>query len=226
MLAWLTEDAIPSARKSLAIDLPDNEKWRAAFLGAFFLLTQEKNWESFGTLTPQQMADEWLDVFLQFEEQSKLMIPIGVISPFGGAVAPDGWLLCDGLAVSRVTYADLFAVIGTKFGGGNGTTTFNLPDCAGMVLIGMPPAVGGVTTIGDVVGEKEHALTVTELPAHSHAAASGFGSFIEVRNGGTGGTAGLAAGVTMGAAQIANTGGGGTHNNMQPSLTTNFIIKY
>ena len=53
--------------------------------------------------------------------------PLGVILPFGGSVAPKGFLICDGSAVSRTTYADLFAVIGTKFGSGDGSTTFNLP---------------------------------------------------------------------------------------------------
>ena len=54
--------------------------------------------------------------------------PIGSIIPFGGTTAPDGFLLCQGQAVSRTTYAELFAVIGTSFGGGDGSTTFNVPD--------------------------------------------------------------------------------------------------
>lgn len=54
--------------------------------------------------------------------------PIGSILPYGGATAPSGWFICDGTAVSRTTYAELFAVIGTSFGAGDGSTTFNLPD--------------------------------------------------------------------------------------------------
>jgi microcystin-dependent protein len=54
--------------------------------------------------------------------------PVGAIVPYGGDTAPTGYLLCDGSAVSRTTYADLFAVIGTKYGSGDGSTTFNLPD--------------------------------------------------------------------------------------------------
>lgn len=57
-----------------------------------------------------------------------LALPSGMITPYGGATAPSGWLLCDGTAVSRETYADLFAVIGTAFGSGDGSTTFNVPD--------------------------------------------------------------------------------------------------
>jgi len=226
MLAWLTEDSIPSARKSLAIDLPDNEKWRAQFLGAFFLLTEEKNWESFGTLTPQQMADEWLEIFLEFEEQEKLMIPTGLISPFGGATAPAGWLLCDGAAVSRTTYASLFAVIGIQFGAGNGTTTFNLPDVESRFLLGGKDDGFGSWNIGDVGGEETHTLTVAEMPAHTHAAGAGFTSFVKGRSGGTGGAAALAAGVTVAAGAMDAAGGGDAHNNMPPYLITNFIIKY
>lgn len=54
--------------------------------------------------------------------------PIGSILPYGGAVAPSGWFICQGQAISRTTYAELFAVIGTAFGTGDGSTTFNLPD--------------------------------------------------------------------------------------------------
>lgn len=54
--------------------------------------------------------------------------PVGVINPFGGKNAPDGWLLCNGQAISRTDYADLFDVIGTAFGSGDGSTTFNVPD--------------------------------------------------------------------------------------------------
>lgn len=67
--------------------------------------------------------------------------PLGTINAFGGTTAPDGWLLCQGQAVSRTAYADLFAVIGTAFGEGDGSTTFNLPDmrestCKGAGLTG------------------------------------------------------------------------------------------
>lgn len=54
--------------------------------------------------------------------------PIGTILPYGGSTVPSGWFLCQGQAVSRTTYAELFAVIGTSFGSGDGSTTFNLPD--------------------------------------------------------------------------------------------------
>ena len=63
-------------------------------------------------------------------------IPTGVIVPYGGSIAPNGYLLCDGTAVSRTDYADLFAVIGTSYGSGNGSTTFNVPDLRECVPVG------------------------------------------------------------------------------------------
>lgn len=67
--AWLTQNSIPSTRSDLVLNLPDSWEWRAQFLGAFLLLTLENNWELFGTLTPEEMADEWRDLFLAFLEQ-------------------------------------------------------------------------------------------------------------------------------------------------------------
>ena len=64
------------------------------------------------------------------------VMPVGCVIPFAGAAAPTGWLLCQGQAVSRTTYAQLFSVIGTTYGSGDGSTTFNLPDMRGRVAVG------------------------------------------------------------------------------------------
>lgn len=65
-----------------------------------------------------------------------VMCPVGMLAPFAGASAPDGWLLCAGQAVSRSTYAALFAVVSTTYGSGDGSTTFNLPDLRGRTAVG------------------------------------------------------------------------------------------
>jgi microcystin-dependent protein len=90
--------------------------------------------------------------------------PAGIVIPFAGNVAPDGWLLCDGSAVSRDTYSDLFEAIGTVYGAGDGSTTFNVPDLSGRVVIG----VSNSHALGSTGGEASHTLTEQELPAHSH----------------------------------------------------------
>ena len=63
-------------------------------------------------------------------------LPVGVIVPYGSNTIPENWLLCDGSAVSRETYQDLFNTIGTTYGAGDGFTTFNLPDLQGRVVVG------------------------------------------------------------------------------------------
>lgn len=84
--------------------------------------------------------------------------PVGMMSPFCGTKAPTGYLFCVGTAVSRETYKDLFNVIGTKFGAGDGSTTFNLPDMRSRF------AEGASTTTGHTLGSKVDA----GLPDHLH----------------------------------------------------------
>ena len=67
----------------------------------------------------------------------KSVVPVGIILPYGGINAPDGYLLCDGREVSRIEYSALFKVIGTSFGNGNGTDTFNVPDMRESVPVGI-----------------------------------------------------------------------------------------
>lgn len=102
--------------------------------------------------------------------------PTGTILMNGASTAPAGWLTCDGTAVSRSTYADLFARVGTTWGAGNGTTTFNIPDLRGRSPIGAGTGSGlTARTLGTQYGTETHALSVAELPAHSHGGATGSG---------------------------------------------------
>lgn len=90
--------------------------------------------------------------------------PAGIVLPFAGSTAPQGYLLCDGSAVSRTDYADLFTAIGTVYGAGDGESTFNLPDLSGRVVLGVSQS----HALGTTGGEATHVLTEQELPAHSH----------------------------------------------------------
>lgn len=90
--------------------------------------------------------------------------PAGIIMPFAGTVVPENYLFCDGSAVSRTTYATLFGVIGTTFGAGDGSTTFNLPDLSGRVPLGVSQA----HALGSTGGSETVTLTEQELPAHVH----------------------------------------------------------
>ena len=90
------------------------------------------------------------------------VMPVGCVIPFAGAAAPTGWLLCQGQAVSRTTYAQLFSVIGTTYGSGDGSTTFNLPDMRGRVAVGSDANSPGVK-----VGTKGAAIQDYNLPGNT-----------------------------------------------------------
>lgn len=99
------------------------------------------------------------------------LIPIGKIDMYAGSTAPAGWLLCDGSAISRTTYASLFAVIGTTYGTGDGSTTFNVPNLQGKFPIG----ANTTYTLGGTGGSTT--LTTDNLPAHTHGSKSLIGTF-------------------------------------------------
>jgi microcystin-dependent protein len=110
----------------------------------------------------------WIDQLTQF------LAPAGGGMEFYGSTLPYGYLLCDGSAVSRTTYARLFAAIGVAHGAGDGTTTFNLPDRRGLMAIGLVGSSGRVTsastngananTVGGVGGAEVNTLTTGQLP--------------------------------------------------------------
>lgn len=101
------------------------------------------------------------------------VIPPGAISMFGAAAAPAGFLLCDGTAVSRATYADLFTTIGEVYGVGDGSTTFNLPNLASRFPRGGTPGTTGGSADSVVVQHDHTASSGNQSTSHSHTATSG-----------------------------------------------------
>ena len=156
--------------------------------------------------------------------------PVGSLMMFGGSSAPTGWLICDGNAISRSTYSDLFAIIGEVFGVGDGSTTFNLPDLRGRSPLGVGSGDGlTARALGDKGGEEDHQDTESEMPFHDHQETArddidvfvftGTGSAVDAIS-----STGSAASATPLATR--ETGGDGAHNTMHPFLAVNFIIKY
>lgn len=99
--------------------------------------------------------------------QPIVSVPTGALMPYAGTTAPTLFLLCQGQAVSRTTYSDLFAVIGTTYGSGDGSTTFNLPNPNGKVIAGKA-ASGTFSTLGGTGGSETVILDSTQIPSHSH----------------------------------------------------------
>lgn len=162
-----------------------------------------------------------------------------------GRTAPEtGWLFCDGAAVSRATYADLYAAIGVAFGAGDGTTTFNVPDLRGRAPYGRdnmggttagritatgpgnPGLVG--TTLGAGGGADRVALTVGQLAVHGHA--TGTANTLVYRSGGDGNRADLAAGTVWAGSDTfpwstQDAGAGEDHPSLSPALICNYVVK-
>lgn len=97
--------------------------------------------------------------------------PAGMISQFAGATAPTGWTICDGAAISRTTYATLFAVIGTTYGAGDGSTTFNIPNLQNRIPVGK--GSGTFAALNAQGGSETVALTAAQLPSHTHSGTTG-----------------------------------------------------
>lgn len=168
----------------------------------------------------------------------------GSIQPYAGKSIPSGWLLCDGRQVLIAAYPTLFQAIGTSFGG-DGITSFSLPDLSGRTVIG----TSAKYKFGTVVGAESHVLTPAEMPAHthnvndpghSHDGTTGPGPSATQQGSFTGATSPNVSGprfisdththdfITHSATSgigIAVTGGGVAHNNMQPSMPLSYIIK-
>lgn len=159
-------------------------------------------------------------------------LPIGSITAYGKETAPANWLICDGSAVSRTSYADLFAVIGTKYGEGDGSTTFNLPNLKGRVPVGLDSSDIDFNTIGKTGGEKKHKLTIEELAKHAHDihgntntySVSGV-NYYQTSSIFTGYASGEQKNLFYNGFGAEKTGRDQPHNNLQPYEVNNFIIK-
>ena len=172
---------------------------------------------------------------------------VGEVVDYTGSAAPSLWLLAFGQAISRTTYSSLFIVVGTTFGAGDGSTTFNVPDYRGRISVGKDDMGGSTagritvagcgvngTTLGAVGGAQTHTLTTAQLSVHSHGIsdpghAHSYDAAL-VDNGASGGgtrasvnpsisTSSNTTGIT-----ISNAGSGSAHNNVQPIIIINKII--
>lgn len=138
-----------------------------------------------GTLTVTSNATVGGDLAVtgNVTQGGNLIMPTGAMLEYAGSAAPTGWLLCDGTAVSRTTYAALFAVLGTAYGAGDGSTTFNVPDRRGKFGVGVNGTYtrgtsGGSTTTSSA-GSHDHTgstgsttLTTAQIPSHTHTGTS------------------------------------------------------
>lgn len=162
-------------------------------------------------------------------------IPVGFVSAFPVSGNVSGWLLCNGAAVSRETYAALFALIGVSFGSGDNLTTFNLPDLSGKLIVGEDRTFNVIpnAVYGETIGSNTHTLVEDELPSHDHkvedkrysdyivrtAGASNIVRFVDTTLFGSTYTR------DSGSQYVQYAGGDIPHSNLMPSLTLEYYIK-
>ena len=164
------------------------------------------------------------------------VVPTGGVIDFAGSSGslPSGYLLCDGTVYNIADYTDLGALLGSTYGG-NGTTTFGVPDTRGRVVAGQDDMGGSsanrvtdaqADSLGGVLGAEDHTTTISEMPAHDHTGsyvdydlATGSKSGMLYTNGGGNFFSSNRTG------EVVSQGGGTAHNNMQPTIFMNQIIK-
>lgn len=183
-------------------------------------------WNSSGTVTSGPQLGASTTTYLRNDGQwdtPTVVYPTGTIQMYAGSTAPSGWLICNGDAISRTTYSALFDVIGTTYGAGNGSTTFNLPDLRGRVPIGSGTGTATHATahaLGSSGGDED-----AIIPYHRHKAYKYTSSKL------ASGTAGARIYDPTGSngdstmyTDYAGTSGNATGANMMPYTTVNFII--
>lgn len=148
--------------------------------------------------------------------------PAGAITQFAGLSIPSGWLDCNGQAVSRSTYSNLYSSIGTVYGTGDGSTTFNLPDLKGRIPVGLDGTIASFNTMGKTGGEAAHTLTIDEMPAHTHQL---YGDNDSGPDGGDTIATDDVPDTSLESGSCGSTGGDQSHNNLQPYIVMKYIIK-
>ncbi len=152
-------------------------------------------------------------------------LPIGAILPFSSDTIPNGWLLCDGSSFSTTSYPELFEIIGTTYGYDDERNP-KLPDLRGRVAVGKKAATSSSDTdfneLGKIGGEKTHTLTVNEMPSHKHEL------IVNKQQGGVNAAFQPTWGTAFSSTDsnsVLTTGGDQPHNNLQPYIVQNYIIK-
>jgi microcystin-dependent protein len=185
------------------------------------------------------------------------LVPPSTVIFKAGSTIPAGWLYCDGSAVDRVLFGKLFNEIGTTFGAGDGVSTFNIPDCRGRSPLGEGMGSGlSLRSLGDLVGEERHILSVSEVPGHTHNWGNntgpvsndhshfytaqnqqafngeGFSGSGFTSNSGIGSFTAFSSGITSNHTHFVSgttdggSGGGQGHNTLHPSIVLKAFIKF
>jgi microcystin-dependent protein len=184
--------------------------------GALVWLLDFEPLDQTGALTVENARNALSVMFYDYLEAVVDLPTPGDIKMIASNAIPTRWIECDGSAIDRTTYAKLFAKIGTTYGAGDGSTTFNVPDFGNK----SPMHRGSTVALAADFGEKDHTLTTPEMPAHTH-------TIPRVVTSGAGANASFTPvliSATPTAVNSGSNGGGAAHNNVHPVIGVVFCI--
>jgi len=211
---YLTPETIPTAAICRRLAIPEDTLIIAAVSGALSELSYASNWQSFGAVTPQQMADRMSQMFTEYLETSACMI--GLIMPFATTNPPPGTLRCDASIHNRVDFPLLYAALAAPYI--LSADTFITPDCRAKAVVGSGNYDGFDFTLYNFEGASAVILEEFQMPSHNHS----IDLFIT--------SLALAPGELPVQTDVlfntvtGNTGGGQAHPNIQPTIVLDYCI--
>lgn len=234
-MPYLTPDTLPSGTYCRTVLIPAHIDWLIIVNGALSELLKAENFEQFGSITPEEVADRFETMFFEFRDsECEVAVPVGSIVMWTEVIPPSRWLLCDGGAVAIADYPELYALWGDKYGGTE--TQFGLPDMEDY----SPMGAGGNVDLDGTAGAINHTLTTDEMPSHTHSVTDpGHIHAISLRGSGTAGGANNRANAptqttlssnlatdsaTTGITATNSEGQSNPHNNLSPVFGVNFIV--
>ena len=224
-MAWPTGETILNAQVAVHFLVPANDWITQTLVGACNYLQYNNSWDKVGDATPDQISTIFRAVLRNVRVEA---VSVGQVVTFAAdnmqyvnqdpAQGPSQWLKCEGQDLSVVAYSALYSVIGNTWGGD--VTHFYLPDLRSRVLAGAGTG-GGLSaySLGEVFGEEAHTLTSLEMPSHSHTY-NPPGVTIPALTGEEPVSSPFELPASTGSA-----GGGGSHENRQPSMALFFYMQ-
>lgn len=227
MPTFAFENSAASNSAILLLDIPQLNWFKDSVLQALAEMTIPDNWDGTDEDYRTYAVNQASRMLATYKMLNFNPFPVGIIVPFAGDVAPSGYLLCDGSLQSETNYPELFAVIGYSYGGSGGN--FNIPNLTNRVAVGS----GGDFAYTSNGGAQTVTLDVSQMPSHSHTdighnhtipttltlpaqAGVGFGGLTAVPI--------IPSFTGTSSANLLNTGGDGSHENMPPFLAVPYII--
>lgn len=213
--------------RCIQVYIPDDDSYLPIIAALLAILGNETNYDNIDTDKVAVIAETWRNcaVLTNWGECNTLTIPIGTVISNPSDTPDAGWLLCDGTQYNRVDYPALAALIpeGTPNIGGD-SDVFFVPNMTGRVIVGSgseawTPATGAA--MGTISGSPTHTLTVNQIPAHSHVTANTATGAVKNQ---LGTTTAVGDGVPLASFSTFDTGGGASHNNMQPYVALYYWI--